>query len=467
MSDSRKFTPIPSDVLIEQINEEHLPHEKRADDKIDDNQSEGREAVAVAGATAKPSEHCGQKQHSQGAMRVEPEVELEIGARNTQEQYGFYETVSALQCHAGTLTSEQNLISHRLVMPYTAFVVVKSGTANFSLNNQHHEISASPNTPQCCLINVANETLFCRHLVQGQAVTKLTVRDIRPWLFRRLPKNKQLWLAQTADYQWQADNKICHLLEQLLTKASDDEHIDDCNSAHVPHRAVNEVFADEVLLIHLIDALWQGFCQHFASVIDGDVNNKARVNKNVMNKNAVNEETVNQETANQNMANKDKPDAPRHSAYQFDGFEGGISHRAPIDNKANTKNKTSETTVATQVGISTQGGNAPQAHLLKELSLAWQAGCRDVHDLSDYLNLSKRGLQRQLKKHIGITPKEWLIQKNMQYARQQLLVDGVSIKEVAYQCGYSQVANFTQAFKQYYHTTPARYVARYQNSLLL
>lgn len=55
--------------------------------------------------------------------------------------------------------------------------------------------------------------------------------------------------------------------------------------------------------------------------------------------------------------------------------------------------------------------------------------------------------------------------KNMQRASQWLLIDNLPIKEVAYRCGYSQVANFNQAFKAYYHTTPAKYIHKHKDWL--
>ncbi|WP_230657103.1 helix-turn-helix domain-containing protein [Psychrobacter sp. I-STPA10] len=439
MSKPQKFTPIPSDVLIEQINEEHSSDDCQNQSKFSREKEHNEQnmtvsqqdlvAMQTAVKSVQPDldKKSANKRDTTNSDNELDAIDMDIGAvknNDTQsaEPYGFYETVSALQCHAGTLVSDKNLISHRLVNPYTAFVVVQSGTAKFSLNNQQHEITAQQNKAQCCLINVASETLFCRHLLQGQAVTKLTIRDIRPWLIRRLPKHKQQWLEQTADYQWQADETTSELLQKVFTRTAHD------NATIMPNAAaaVVDVFANEVLLIRLIDKLWQGFCHHFAVVL------------------------------------QDKPqqESNQHSGeYQFDVAEGEV--------KSQPYNQIAAQQQDGSISVSTQGGGVEQAQLLQQLSAAWQAGCRDVSALGTHLNLSKRGLQRQLKKHIGITPSAWLMQKNMQYARQQLLFNGVSIKEVAYQCGYSQVANFTQAFKQYYHTTPARYVARYQNSLLL
>ncbi|WP_227428929.1 helix-turn-helix transcriptional regulator [Psychrobacter sp. I-STPA6b] len=324
-----------------------------------------------------------------------------------EDSYGFYESIPNLQYHAGTLSSKKNIVSHRLVMPYTAFVVVSYGEAKFSINNQHHHIQAR-GKPQCCLINVANESLFCRHLLQGQVVTKLTIRDIRPWLNKHLSKPQQQWLQYTADYQWQADDSTAKLLQKALHCLTNDSA-----NPYSTQAGIEQLFTNEVLLVELLDKLWQGFCQHFFAVIDGSV-------------------------ALDKLHKTDK-------LSQLD------KHSPP-----------NPTMLTNLTGASCHVDGFEQAQLLTQLSQAWQNGCRDVDGLSEALTMSKRGLQRQLKKHLGITPQAWLIQKNMQFARQQLLVDGASIKEVAYRCGYTQVANFTQAFKRYYHTTPARYVARYR-----
>jgi len=73
--------------------------------------------------------------------------------------------------------------------------------------------------------------------------------------------------------------------------------------------------------------------------------------------------------------------------------------------------------------------------------------------LADSLNVSLRTLRRRLKTE-GTTYKQILTEIRMQLARQYLLETPMALKEIGYLLGYTEVANFQRAFKNWYEVTP-------------
>ena len=76
--------------------------------------------------------------------------------------------------------------------------------------------------------------------------------------------------------------------------------------------------------------------------------------------------------------------------------------------------------------------------------------------VSDFASLSGRSLStfnRAFKQRVGKTPKQWLIKKKMDKA-QKLLFGGLTVTEVAFEVGYSNVSHFIKAYKLVYNQTP-------------
>lgn len=74
-------------------------------------------------------------------------------------------------------------------------------------------------------------------------------------------------------------------------------------------------------------------------------------------------------------------------------------------------------------------------------------------DLADSLHISLRTLRRKLKAE-GTSYKEILTEIRLKLAGQYLLETPLSIKEIGYLLGYTEVANFQRAFKSWYNITP-------------
>lgn len=79
-----------------------------------------------------------------------------------------------------------------------------------------------------------------------------------------------------------------------------------------------------------------------------------------------------------------------------------------------------------------------------------------VADLSNLSGRSVSTFTRDFKKIYGSTPKQWLQEKRLAYAKKLLEDDGLSVTDTALQVGYENISNFIKAFKSRYKVTPKR-----------
>jgi len=84
--------------------------------------------------------------------------------------------------------------------------------------------------------------------------------------------------------------------------------------------------------------------------------------------------------------------------------------------------------------------------------LAERAGW-DVPAAAQLLGVSLRQLERHCKRDLDCTPTEWFHTERMATAV-RLLADRKSVKEVAFQLGYTRPANFSRDFKRQFGRNP-------------
>jgi AraC-like DNA-binding protein len=103
----------------------------------------------------------------------------------------------------------------------------------------------------------------------------------------------------------------------------------------------------------------------------------------------------------------------------------------------------------------------PQApnHKLERAAEFIREHCTDTLKLDDICraaDLSPSYLIRAFKQHYGMTPHGYLINRRIQFARNQLR-QGHLIADVALEAGFADQAHFQRAFKQYLAATPGHY----------
>jgi len=76
--------------------------------------------------------------------------------------------------------------------------------------------------------------------------------------------------------------------------------------------------------------------------------------------------------------------------------------------------------------------------------------------IAEFATLSGRSLStfnREFKQKHAISPKKWIIKRKMKQAH-TLLIEGMSVTDVAFEIGYKNVSNFIKAYKERYGQTP-------------
>jgi AraC-like DNA-binding protein len=86
-------------------------------------------------------------------------------------------------------------------------------------------------------------------------------------------------------------------------------------------------------------------------------------------------------------------------------------------------------------------------------SLAERAQFR-AQELASLCQVSLRTLQRHFRQNYGLTVSKWLRDIRLRQAY-GLLLQGSSVKEVAYDLGYKQLSHFSRDFKDYFGVSPS------------
>ena len=82
------------------------------------------------------------------------------------------------------------------------------------------------------------------------------------------------------------------------------------------------------------------------------------------------------------------------------------------------------------------------------------------------MNMSPGSFNRFIKKKTGKTFTEYTNYLRLGFAAKQLIEKETSIAEIAFSCGFNNIAHFNRVFKKYKHCTPSEYRKEF-NSLKL
>lgn len=94
-----------------------------------------------------------------------------------------------------------------------------------------------------------------------------------------------------------------------------------------------------------------------------------------------------------------------------------------------------------------------QAHLSDTLSIKL---------LAEQMNMSAEHFSRSFKQQINISPKRYILQKRISLAKQLLLLNNLSISDVADKTGYLDVYHFSKNFKQEVGLSPSKFKSEYK-----
>jgi len=77
-----------------------------------------------------------------------------------------------------------------------------------------------------------------------------------------------------------------------------------------------------------------------------------------------------------------------------------------------------------------------------------------VKELAEMFHFSETYFSRCFKKHLGVSPKQYITKLKMEYARFLVLEEGLSVKETALRLGFPDSFSFSKQFKKLYYVAP-------------
>jgi AraC-like DNA-binding protein len=90
--------------------------------------------------------------------------------------------------------------------------------------------------------------------------------------------------------------------------------------------------------------------------------------------------------------------------------------------------------------------------------------------IEDYAYLTGRSVssfRRDFIGHFGVTPKQWLIDKRLERAKELLLRNSTTVSQVALEVGYENFSHFVKAFHKKYGTSPKQFLMKSRKEVLV
>lgn len=82
--------------------------------------------------------------------------------------------------------------------------------------------------------------------------------------------------------------------------------------------------------------------------------------------------------------------------------------------------------------------------------------CLSPNELSDYVGLSKRQLERLFNEYLGCTPMQYYLRLRLINARRLVIQTESSIHEIAIACGFKSSAHFSKSYKDRFSISPSK-----------
>lgn len=89
-----------------------------------------------------------------------------------------------------------------------------------------------------------------------------------------------------------------------------------------------------------------------------------------------------------------------------------------------------------------------------------------VNALARLADRSPEHLSRLMRRHLGLTPSQWLNRQRLDYAARLLETTSLAVGEVALEAGFENLSHFHRLFKAQHEATPRRYRTQRQRAIL-
>ncbi len=94
---------------------------------------------------------------------------------------------------------------------------------------------------------------------------------------------------------------------------------------------------------------------------------------------------------------------------------------------------------------------------LRKLNSDFTGNDLTVAQLAELCGMSEVYFRKLFLNSLGVPPKEYMIQKRMEYAKTLLLSGNFSVAEAAIMCGYAEPCHFSREFKKRFGISPKNY----------
>ncbi|AEV98116.1 AraC family transcriptional regulator [Niastella koreensis] len=100
---------------------------------------------------------------------------------------------------------------------------------------------------------------------------------------------------------------------------------------------------------------------------------------------------------------------------------------------------------------------SPTTYTFKQIIEANLFSPISVEDLAQKINLSVSSFKREFKKLYNDSPANYIKTKRLERAAELLLASNERITDIAFECGFNDLANFTKSFHDRFSTSPSNY----------
>ncbi|WP_153795710.1 AraC family transcriptional regulator [Foetidibacter luteolus] len=100
---------------------------------------------------------------------------------------------------------------------------------------------------------------------------------------------------------------------------------------------------------------------------------------------------------------------------------------------------------------------SPVAYTFKQIVEANLFSQLTVEELAQQTNLSISSFKREFARLYNDTPANYIKSRKLEKAAELLQVSNERISDIAFNCGFNDLANFTRSFSEKFHTTPTNY----------
>ncbi|SEW22629.1 helix-turn-helix domain-containing protein [Chitinophaga arvensicola] len=106
---------------------------------------------------------------------------------------------------------------------------------------------------------------------------------------------------------------------------------------------------------------------------------------------------------------------------------------------------------------------SPATYTFKQIIEANLFSQMGIEELARKTNLSVSSFKREFTKLYNDSPASYIKNQRLEKAAELLLVSDNRITDIAFDCGFNDLANFTKSFHDKYHVTPTNYRATQHN----